>query len=121
MIDLAKGAQCSANLNKAVCAKFAHTAGDGKTYHTKFDNLDAIIAFGYRVNSIKAIQFRMNDWVEVTNEFLKYNRQNILEGAGKISRKVALKKVEKEYEIFRVRQDQEYISDFDKAIDKYRD
>ena len=41
-----------------VCAKFAHTAADGKTYHTKFYSLDAIIAVGYRVNSIRATQFR---------------------------------------------------------------
>ena len=41
-----------------VCAKFAHTAGDGKTYNTKFYSLDAIIAVGYRVNSIRATQFR---------------------------------------------------------------
>lgn len=43
---------------EAVCAKFAHTAEDGKTYNTKFYNLDAIIAVGYRVNSIRATQFR---------------------------------------------------------------
>lgn len=41
-----------------VCAKFAHTAGDGKTYDTKFYSLDAIIAVGYRVNSLRATQFR---------------------------------------------------------------
>jgi hypothetical protein len=35
----------------AVCAKFAHTADDGKTYQTQFYNLDAIISVGYRVNS----------------------------------------------------------------------
>src|SRR3989339_1181099 len=34
----------------SVCANFAHTADDGKTYDTKFYNLDAIIAIGYRVN-----------------------------------------------------------------------
>ena len=33
----------------SVCAKFAHTATDGKTYNTKFYNLDAIISVGYRV------------------------------------------------------------------------
>ena len=43
---------------EAVCAKFAHTAEDGKTYSTKFYSLDAIIAVGYRVNSIRATQFR---------------------------------------------------------------
>ncbi len=42
----------------AVCAKFAHTASDGKTYQTQFYCLDAIIAVGYRVNSIRATQFR---------------------------------------------------------------
>ena len=42
----------------SVCAKFAHTAGDGKTYNTAFYNLDAIISVGYRVNSVRATQFR---------------------------------------------------------------
>lgn len=42
----------------AVCANFAHTASDGKTYNTQFYSLDAIIAVGYRVNSIRATQFR---------------------------------------------------------------
>ena len=41
-----------------VCAKFAHTAEDGKNYQTQFYNLDAIISVGYRVNSIRATQFR---------------------------------------------------------------
>ncbi|MBF0138490.1 MAG: virulence RhuM family protein [Magnetococcales bacterium] len=43
---------------KAVCANFAHTAADGKVYQTQFYNLDAIISVGYRVNSIRATQFR---------------------------------------------------------------
>lgn len=42
----------------AVCAKFAHTAEDGKTYQTTFYKLDAIISVGYRVNSLRATQFR---------------------------------------------------------------
>lgn len=41
-----------------VCAKFAHTAEDGKNYNTQFYNLDAIISVGYRVNSVRATQFR---------------------------------------------------------------
>lgn len=41
-----------------VCAKNAHTAEDGKTYNTSFYNLDAIISIGYRVNSVRATQFR---------------------------------------------------------------
>jgi hypothetical protein len=44
---------------KSVCAYFAHTAVDGKTYQTAYYNLDAIIAIGYRVNSYQATQFRV--------------------------------------------------------------
>lgn len=43
---------------KSVCAKFAHTAKDGKTYHVQHYNLDVILAVGYRANSTKAIGFR---------------------------------------------------------------
>ena len=42
----------------SVCAFFAQTAGDGKTYRYKFYSLPAIIAVGYRVNSQRATQFR---------------------------------------------------------------
>jgi len=46
-------------LNKnSVCAKFAHTAEDGKRYMVNFYNLDLILAVGYRTNSSKAIKFR---------------------------------------------------------------
>lgn len=40
-----------------VCANFAHTAGDGKTYQTQHYNLDAIISVGYRVNSKRGRNF----------------------------------------------------------------
>lgn len=54
---------------ESVCAIFAHTAEDGKTYQTNFYNLDAIIAVGYRVNSIQATQFRI--WATQTlREFI---------------------------------------------------
>lgn len=43
---------------KSVCAKFAHTADDGKTYQVQFYNLDAILAVGYRAHSARAIAFR---------------------------------------------------------------
>lgn len=42
----------------SVCAKFAQTADDGKTYQYKFYSLSAIIAIGYRINSQRATQFR---------------------------------------------------------------
>jgi len=42
----------------AVIRKFRTTAADGKNYLTQFYNLDAIISVGYRVNSVRATQFR---------------------------------------------------------------
>ena len=42
----------------SVTEKNSATAADGKNYRTKFYNLDAIISVGYRVNSIRATQFR---------------------------------------------------------------
>jgi hypothetical protein len=45
-------------IEESVCRNFRHTAEDGKEYVTKFYNLDAIIAVGFRVNSERATQFR---------------------------------------------------------------
>ncbi len=52
----------------AVIRKFRTTAADGKNYRTQFYNLDAIISVGYRVNSMRATQFRQ--WAtQVLREF----------------------------------------------------
>ena len=51
-------------IKNSVCAIFAHTANDGKKYNTQYYNLDAIIAVGYRINSIKATKFRQ--WATAT-------------------------------------------------------
>ena len=54
----------------SVVRNFRTTASDGKTYNTKFYNLDMIISLGYRVKSIVATQFRR--WVtELIKEYLK--------------------------------------------------
>lgn len=54
----------------SVCAKFAHTAEDGKIYNTQFYNLDAVISVGYRVNSLQATRFRQ--WTtKILNEYIK--------------------------------------------------
>jgi hypothetical protein len=42
----------------SVVRKFRTTAADGKSYATNHYNLDAIISVGYRVNSVRATQFR---------------------------------------------------------------
>ena len=43
----------------SVCKDFLHTAEDGKNYKTKYYNLDAIISVGFKVNSKRAIEFRL--------------------------------------------------------------
>jgi hypothetical protein len=43
----------------SVCAFFAHTAADGKTYQVEHYNLDAILSVGYRVNSRRGTEFRI--------------------------------------------------------------
>ena len=53
----------------AVISVLETTAADGKTYKTRWYNLDAIIAVGYRVNSYQATQFRI--WATKTlREFI---------------------------------------------------
>lgn len=42
----------------SVTEESSATASDGKNYTTKFYNLDAIISVGYRINSVRATQFR---------------------------------------------------------------
>ena len=52
----------------AVLRKFRTTAADGKQYQVQHYNLDAIISVGYRVNSVRATQFRQ--WAtQVLREF----------------------------------------------------
>ena len=65
------------------------------------------------------ILMSMNDWIKQINIFLKNNRRNVLEGKGHVSHKDAVDKAVSEYKIFRKRQDKEYISEFDKQVEKY--
>jgi hypothetical protein len=46
-------------VEEAVCANYARTAADGKTYQTAAYNLDVIISVGYRVKSLRGTQFRI--------------------------------------------------------------
>lgn len=48
-------------IEDSVCAIFAHTAKDGKTYSVKFYALQAVIAVGFKVDNQRAVQFRK--WV----------------------------------------------------------
>ncbi|MDP0587766.1 MAG: RhuM family protein [Candidatus Endonucleobacter bathymodioli] len=53
----------------AVCRNFRRTATDGKNYNTKYYNLQAIIAVGYKSNSHRATAFRK--WAtQVLHEYI---------------------------------------------------
>mgnify|MGYP002524314795 CR=1 FL=1 len=56
IIDNYAGKELNEN---SVCKNFLHTARDGKNYKTKYYNLDVIIAVGLKVNSKRAIDFRL--------------------------------------------------------------
>ncbi len=107
----------------SVCAKIAHTAVDGKKYDTLFYNLDAIISVGYRVNSNQAerkIPMKMKDWIEKLDSFLQFNDYSVLKNSGTISATIAKKLAEQQYDKFRVEQDRQYESDFDREIKKIK-
>lgn len=61
----------------------------------------------------------MNNWIEVADDLLKYRKKNILSDSGNISHKKAIEKAVNEYEKFRIKQDQEYISSMDEMYQKY--
>ena len=54
----------------SVVSKMEITASDGKDYLTSFYSLDAIIAVGYRVSSVRATRFRQ--WTtKILNEYIR--------------------------------------------------
>ena len=61
----------------------------------------------------------MKDWINATDDLLKFRRKQVLKDSGKISHKQAVEKAEIEYEKYRVIQDQQYISSMDEFYNKY--
>jgi hypothetical protein len=64
----------------------------------------------------RGIVTKMADWVKFLNDFLTLSSYPVLEDKGKISALEAKLKAEGEYEVYRKRQDTEYVSDFDREI-----
>lgn len=60
----------------------------------------------------------MDDWAKKLDAFLQFNEYELLHHKGKVERKVADALAQQEYEKFRVIQDKQYISDFDRATKK---
>lgn len=58
----------------------------------------------------------MQDWAEQFEGMLKLSRKEVLTHAGSISAEIAQKHALCEFEKFRIRQDQEFLSDFDRIL-----
>jgi hypothetical protein len=64
----------------------------------------------------RGIPMKMKDWVEKIDGFLQFNEYKILKDAGNVSHEVAKKIAESEFERFRIVQDNNFESDFDKTF-----
>ena len=64
----------------------------------------------------RGILMKMADWIKFLHSFLELSNYPILQDKGKVSALEAKLKAEGEYEVYRQRQDAEYISDFDREI-----
>ncbi len=72
-------------------------------------------------NAERNIKMYMNDWKNEVESALKVFHYNVLEGNGIISHKKAKEKVENEYEKYKVIQDKNYVSDFDRLLNETKE
>jgi hypothetical protein len=92
-----------------------------KNYLNKkeIDELNRVVTMylDYAENqAARQIPMKMKDWVERLDAFLQFNNYSVLENAGAFSSEIAKKLANEQYEKFRIRQDSEYESDFDREI-----
>ena len=62
---------------------------------------------------------KMKDWITETDNLLEFRKKEVLKDSGKISHKQAIDKAHSEYEKYRVKQDEQYISSMDEMYKKY--
>ncbi len=72
-------------------------------------------------NAERNIPMYMNDWKNEVENALKVFHYEVLEGKGKISHKQAIDKAESEYEKYKLIQDKNYVSDFDKLLNETKE
>ena len=65
------------------------------------------------LQALEQRSMKMTDWIEELNNHIILNRKKILEGNGKITHQEAMKKAEKEFNIYREREMKQLQSDFD--------
>ena len=68
----------------------------------------------------RQILMKMTDWIEFLHKFLELSNYPILQDKGKVSALEAKLKAGQEYEEYRVTQDRDFISDFDKEIQRIK-
>ena len=66
----------------------------------------------------RQILMKMTDWIAFLHNFLELSNYPILEDKGTVTALEAKLKAEQEYEVYRKIQDENYISDFDKEIQR---
>lgn len=64
----------------------------------------------------RQVIMKMQDWTSRLDAFLSFNEYEILHNAGTVKAKVAKALAEREFDKFRIHQDKDYISDFDKEV-----
>lgn len=87
----------------------------------ELDHLNRIVTMYLDFAEMQAqrgIAMYMKDWVLKLDAFLRFNEQQILCDAGKVSHEVAEALALKEYEKYRKEEDRRYVSDFDKLSEK---
>ncbi|MFN0034814.1 MAG: virulence RhuM family protein [Saprospiraceae bacterium] len=85
------------------------------------EQLNRIVSAYLDLAENKALQqrmMRMEDWNRFLDGFLQLSDYPILTHKGKVSQLEAKLKAEQEYEVYRIIQDQTFLSDFDKAVKK---
>jgi hypothetical protein len=68
----------------------------------------------------RQIPMTMKEWIEKLDAFLQFNDYSVLNNAGSISADIAKKLATVEFEKFRVIQDEDYESDFDKEVKRIK-
>lgn len=92
--------------------------------HEEISELNALVNMYLDYAELQAKKGRtmtMAEWVDKLDAFLKFNEYDFLDDAGKIWTDVAKKFAESEYSKFRVVQDKEYKSDFDKMVENIKE
>jgi hypothetical protein len=86
------------------------------------DKLNRLVSMFIDYAEMRALNKKvmtMSDWLVQVRRFLEFNEQQVLENTGQISHEMAVLKAHAEYEKYRVKQDREYLSDFDQDFARY--